>query len=191
MALYGICTPQRQHTASATDSEDAQTSEEVQQNHGLTGTNEACALQEYRSTDAKIERWSTFILEQIWSLYGHVARGDVATASMLSWRGMKWWRAQQAIPVSWGGERHAHRFNPMMDTERHIVEVAGLDWQTKAQDRATWICLGDQFVAKYDVPWSSGEQLGLDNLDTNRRRPTKDRGNDRALALHSATRSHR
>ena len=139
----------------------------------------------------KIERWSTFILEQIWSLYGHVARGDVATASMLSWRGMKWWRAQQAIPVSWGGERHAHRFNPMMDTERHIVEVAGLDWQTKAQDRATWIYLGDQFVAKYDVPWSSGEQLGLDNLDTNRRRPTKDRGNDRALALRSATRSHR
>ena len=24
----------------------------------------------------KIERWSTFILAQIWSLYGHVARGE-------------------------------------------------------------------------------------------------------------------
>ena len=118
----------------------------------------------------KMERWSTFILEQIWSLCGHVARGDVATASMLSWRGMKWWRAQQAIPVSWGRERHAHRFNPMMDTERHIVEVAGLDWQIKAQDRATWICLGDQFVAKYDVPWSSGEQLGdVNSADGGRR----------------------
>ena len=58
----------------------------------------------------------------------------------------------------------------MMDTERHIVEVAGLDWQIKAQDRATWICLGGQFVAKYDVPWSSGEQLGdVNSADGGRR----------------------
>ena len=55
----------------------------------------------------KIDRWSSFILDQIWSLYGHVARGDPATAAMLSWRGMRWWRTQQSTPVSWGGERHA------------------------------------------------------------------------------------
>ena len=59
--------------------------------------------------------------------------------------------AQQTIPVSWGGERHAQRFNPMLDTERHIVDIAGLDWQTKAKDRVTWSVLGEQFVAKYDV----------------------------------------
>ena len=64
---------------------------------------------------------------------------------------MRWWRTQQTIPVSWGGERHAQRFNPMLDTERHIVDIAGLDWQTKAKDRVTWSVLGEQFVAKYDV----------------------------------------
>ena len=119
----------------------------------------------------KIERWSSFILGQIWSLYGHVARGDPVTTAMLSWRGMRWWRTQQSIPVSWGGERHAQRFNPVLDTERHIVEIAGLDWQTVAKNRATWSALGEQSVAKYDVPWCTGEQLGLENLDTHRRRP--------------------
>ena len=119
----------------------------------------------------KIERWSSFILGQIWSLYGHVAREDPVTTAMLSWRGMRWWRTQQSIPVSWGGERHAQRFNPMLDTERHIVEIAGLDWQTVAKNRATWSALGEQSVAKYDVPWCTGEQLGLENLDTHRRRP--------------------
>ena len=49
----------------------------------------------------KIDRWSSFILDQIWSLYGHVARGDPVTAAMLSWRGMRWWRTQQSTPVSW------------------------------------------------------------------------------------------
>ena len=39
----------------------------------------------------------------------------------------------------------------MLDTERHIVDIAGLDWQTKAKDRVTWSVLGEQFVAKYDV----------------------------------------
>ena len=39
----------------------------------------------------------------------------------------------------------------MLDTERHVVDIAGLDWQTKAKDRVTWSVLGEQFVAKYDV----------------------------------------
>ena len=86
----------------------------------------------------KIERWSSFILSQVWNLYGHVARGDAVTSSMLAWRGMRWWRVQQTIPASWGGERHAQRFNPMLDTERHVVDVAGLDWQKKAQNRIAW-----------------------------------------------------
>ena len=117
----------------------------------------------------KIERWSTFILTQTWNLYyGHVARGDPVTSSMLAWRGMKWWRVQQTIPESWGGARHAQRFNPMLDTERHIAEIAGLDWQTRAQDRHGWSNLAASFVARHDVPWCSGEQLGLTNLDTNR-----------------------
>ena len=126
----------------------------------------------------KIERWSTFVLARIWPLYGHVARGDAATASMLTWRGMKWWQTQQSIPVSWGGEQHAQRFNPMLDTERHIVEIAGLDWQSKARDRLAWSLMEDQFVAnKVRHTVGVGETTWL-----GRRRPARP-GNRRSRAL--------
>ena len=31
----------------------------------------------------------------------------------------------RGIPTDWGGARHSHRFSPMMDIERHVVEVEG------------------------------------------------------------------
>ena len=99
-------------------------------------------------------------------------------------------RNRESILERWGGERHAQRFNPMLDTERHIlVEIAGLQWQTRAQDRTTWTLLEDAFVEKFDVPWASGEQIGLESLDTNRRRATQPKvANGRQRALRDTDR---
>ena len=115
----------------------------------------------------KIERWSTFILRQIWSLLGLVARGDEVVSNMLRWRDLAWWRVEQSIPSSWGGNRHAQRFHPMLDIERQVCQIAGEQWQLMAQNRTRWALLEDNFVEKFDVPWSSGNQIQLDNLAPN------------------------
>ena len=74
---------------------------------------------------ADIPRWSTFILQQIWGLAGHVSRGEPIAARMQRWRDLQWWRIEQSIPPSWGGRRHAHRFNPHVDIERQIIAIWG------------------------------------------------------------------
>ncbi|CAE7191823.1 unnamed protein product, partial [Symbiodinium necroappetens] len=116
----------------------------------------------------EIQRWSTFILSQIWSLAGHASRGDEVASAMMRWRNLAWWRIEQTIPPSWGGHRHSGRFNPHLDIERQIVEVAGEDWQSKAGDRIWWANMEDRFVEKNDVPWASGEQNQLENLAPNK-----------------------
>ena len=114
---------------------------------------------------AKVPRWSSFILQQIWGLAGHVIRGDPVAAAMLTWRNLEWWRIEQSIPPSWGGHRHARRFNPPLDVERQIVSVAGDGWHDKARDRIAWSSLEEIFVDKFDVPWTSGEQAQLQDLN--------------------------
>ncbi|CAE7305788.1 unnamed protein product [Symbiodinium sp. CCMP2592] len=84
---------------------------------------------------SKIDRWSSFILQQIWGLMGHIAHGDVVASKMLRWRDLRWWRVEQSVPQSWGGERHASRFHPLLDVERQISDIAGEAWQDVAQDR--------------------------------------------------------
>ncbi|CAE7709541.1 unnamed protein product, partial [Symbiodinium necroappetens] len=114
---------------------------------------------------AKVPRWSSFILQQIWGLAGHVVRGDPVAAAMLRWRNLEWWRIEQSIPPSWGGQRHARRFNPHLDVERQIVAVAGDRWHEKALDRIEWSNLEELFVEKFDIPWASGDQAQLQDLN--------------------------
>ena len=117
---------------------------------------------------SKVQRWSSFILQQIWGIHGHVARGDPITAAMLRWRNLEWWAIEQTIPVSWGGHRHARRFNPHLDVDRQISAVAGNNWQLLAQDRQAWGNLEDVFIDRHDVPWASGGQGQLENLMPNK-----------------------
>ena len=104
----------------------------------------------------------------IWGLWGHVARAEQATLDMLQWRGMRWWRQQQAMPEG-AGARHARRFNSSLDTERHIVTIAGAHWEQAAADRILWNSLEDRFIQAFDPPWSSGKQGQLQNLAPTRR----------------------
>ena len=122
----------------------------------------------------EIPRWSTRALEAIWSLWGHVGRAaDTTTRDILAWRGMQFWAEEQLKPSSTGA-RHAGRYNPNLDTERHITATAGnTRWWEVARDREHWHKLGTQFVEKHDVPWSSGRQPALDNLAPNRRAPAR------------------
>ena len=69
------------------------------------------------------------------------------------------------------GARHARRFCPALDVERHITNLAGDDWVTAAQDRSHWKNLEFLFVQAHDPPWASGKQPSLANLA-----PTPGRG---------------
>ena len=124
----------------------------------------------------QIERWSSYILKRIWSLWGHMARGGAEVNSMVTWKNMQFWRAQQQLPRK-QRVTHASRFNPEADVERAIEAVAGTHWGDVAQDRQKWQELSLVFLEKFDVPWPTGKQLTLqDNLLPHRRRgpPTHD-----------------
>ena len=108
-------------------------------------------------------RWSTFVLGTIWQLHGHAARRESPLKEILIWRNMNWWRQQQNLR---GGARHARRFCPALDVERHID-----DWVAAAQDRSHWKSLEFLFVQAHDPPWASGKQPSLANLA-----PTPGRG---------------
>ena len=71
------------------------------------------------------QRWYTFILSQIWSLHGHLARSP-SNARFLMWRDLQWWETEKSKPR---GARHSNRFNPNLDVERGMVKAAGLGWK--------------------------------------------------------------
>ena len=113
----------------------------------------------------EIDRWSTFILS---GLHGHAYRGDQVARAMLKWRDLQWWRIEQSIPPSWGGQRHAGRYNPHLDVERQIAAAAGEQWQSITADRIAWAALETKFVEMHDVPWASGGQEAIANLAPNK-----------------------
>ena len=106
-------------------------------------------------------RWSTFALERMWDMYGHMARAEQGGRAMLSWKNLQWWRREQSKPRS---QRHTHagQFNPMVDPERQLTKVAGDAWQEVA--RNTRGALRGEFLQQFDVPWSTGKQSSLENL---------------------------
>ena len=116
-------------------------------------------------------RWSTFVLSSIWKLHGHVARREGPLKEILQWRCMAWWREQQQLRE---GARHARRFCPALDVERHITNLVGDQWMKAAQDRETWRTAEVHFIQAHDPPWASGKQPSLANLAPTpggRRRP--------------------
>ena len=112
-----------------------------------------------------VQRWSSHALTRIWGLWGHVARQEGLTKKVLLWRGLHWWRQEQANPR---GQRHPGRFNPSQDIERSIAAVAGDEWATAAANRTWWRAQESVFISKYDPPWSSGKQATLGNLAPNK-----------------------
>ncbi|CAE7807571.1 unnamed protein product [Symbiodinium sp. CCMP2592] len=108
-------------------------------------------------------RWSTFVLSQIWTAVGHICRGDPIGGATFQWHSLRWWQRQKdrGIPV-----QHAQRFNAYMDIDRQLSETAGPEWFAIAQDRDAWGELEAVFIERYDVPWSSGKQGSIANLDT-------------------------
>ncbi|CAE7235511.1 unnamed protein product [Symbiodinium sp. CCMP2592] len=106
-------------------------------------------------------RWSTFVLSQICTAIGHVSRGDPVGGKILQWHSLQWWQEQKDIgrPL-----QHAARFNAYMDIDRQLSDTIGKNWFAIAQDRDTWGEWEATFIAKYDVPWSSGKQSSISNL---------------------------
>ncbi|CAE7690154.1 pol [Symbiodinium sp. CCMP2592] len=115
-------------------------------------------------------RWSTYILQQIWSLWGHMARGGAEVNAMVQWKNLAFWRKEQRKPRS-SRVNHAARFNPEADVERALESMGGTRWGEAAQDRAHWQSLSTTFVERYDVPWATGKQTSIqDNLTPNSHR---------------------
>ncbi|CAE7913948.1 unnamed protein product [Symbiodinium necroappetens] len=112
----------------------------------------------------KFLRWSTHALQLQWNLWGHIGRASFApTFHIMRWRDLCWWRDQQALPPGPfpRGVRHIGHHNPDRDPERQIGSVAGPQWWIAASDRSLWSHLQNDFVAKFDPPWASGNQLAL------------------------------
>ncbi|CAE7328182.1 pol [Symbiodinium sp. CCMP2456] len=120
-------------------------------------------------------RWSTFILEQIWGLLGHMCRGDPVGGQLLRWRCLAWWNARRP---PWGNITHARRFNAYMDTDRQVTSVAGENWHQVAMDRNQWSSLLQTWIDKYDVPWASGRQTSITNLTPHRSTSSDARGGE-------------
>ena len=74
---------------------------------------------------------------------------------MLERKDLRWWNEQQKLRR---GVRHAGRFNPGLDVERSICQIAGLEWQTKAQDRQWWQNKTEDYITQFDVQWATGKQ---------------------------------
>ncbi|CAE6934771.1 unnamed protein product [Symbiodinium sp. CCMP2592] len=106
-------------------------------------------------------RWSTFVLSQIWTAIGHVSRGDPIGGKILQWHSLQWWQEQKDRGRQL---QHASRFNAYMDIDRQLSDTIGKNWFAIAQDRETWGEWEAAFIAKYDVPWSSGKQNSIANL---------------------------
>ncbi|CAE7573272.1 pol [Symbiodinium sp. CCMP2592] len=95
-------------------------------------------------------RWSTYILQQIWSLWGHMARGGEEVNAMIQWKNLDFWRREQRKPRS-NRVNHAARFNPEADVERALESVGGTRWGEAAQDRTHWHQLSQTFVDRFDA----------------------------------------
>ncbi|CAE7557635.1 unnamed protein product [Symbiodinium sp. CCMP2592] len=106
-------------------------------------------------------RWSTFVLSQIWTAVGHICRGDPVGGKIFQWHSLQWWQEQKDRGID---VQHAHRFNAYMDIDRQLSETVGKGWFSLAQDREAWAAHEAIFIARYDVPWSSGKQGSLANL---------------------------
>ena len=137
----------------------------------------------------KVMRWSTHSLQMQWQLWGHIGRAVFApTFHILRWRDLTWWKDQQALPPGPfpRGVRHIGHHNPHVDPERQISAVAGSQWWIAASDRSSWQHMCKAFVAAYDPPWASGNQLtlpGAPNLAPNRRQPQQQERSELRLRL--------
>ena len=115
------------------------------------------------------DRWSTHVLRMIWGLWGHVARAEQATLDMLQWRGMRWWRQQQAMPE--GGRRQDTPGDSTAawtqnDTSSQLRGPTGSKQPQTASCGTAWRT--DSF-RPLTPPWSSGKQGQLQNLAPTRR----------------------
>ena len=107
-------------------------------------------------------RWSSYTLERIWTFWGHLSRGGDECRSMITWKGLSWWRTEQSKGSR--GVKHKQRFNSNLDVERSLCRTGGQQWIQLAQDRERWRGLTTEFVAQHDVPWATGRQPQLHNL---------------------------
>ena len=106
------------------------------------------------------ERFSTFVLRQVWRLYGHVARQNSRAKQLLRWRGPCWWKAEQQKR---GGRRHPGRFNAGREVQNDINAFLEVDdWMEAAQDRKAWKLRERAWVKSQDLPWASNAQAALE-----------------------------
>ena len=110
---------------------------------------------------------SSFLLQRVWEICGHMARAELGGRPMLTWKNLQWWGEEVRKPRRERQFWHQGRFNAHVDPERNIVKVAGEGWVQVAADCKAWGLLAGEFVARFDVPWSSGQQGSLTNLTPN------------------------
>ena len=116
---------------------------------------------------SQVPRWSSLLLQRVWDVYGHMARAELGGRPMLTWKNLQWWGEEVRKPRRERQYWHQGRFNAHVDPERNIVKVAGEGWVQVAADLKSWGLLAGEFVTRFDVQWSSGQQGSLMNLTPN------------------------
>ncbi|CAE7361641.1 unnamed protein product [Symbiodinium sp. CCMP2592] len=92
---------------------------------------------------AQVLRWSTYVLERVWDIYGHMpgrSPGGDPCCCGRTWNG--------------GAKKSGSR---------------AAKGSTGTKDQKGWSIRGAVFVEKFDVEWSSGQQQSLTNLTPNNR----------------------
>ena len=115
---------------------------------------------------AGVERWSTLWLRRYWAFAGHRVRATLRQAPPISsafetFRTLPWWQHQRSLRH---GLRHkGHHYPRLTNLEQNMDAIAGSPWRNLAHDRVAWNAREDAWVARMDVPWSSGRQLSIKN----------------------------
>ena len=84
---------------------------------------------------------SSFLLQRVWEICGHMARAELGGRPMLTWKNLQWWGEEVRKPRRERQFWHQGRFNAHVDPERNIVKVAGRDgsrWQRTAKPGGCW-----------------------------------------------------
>eukprot|EP00439_Symbiodinium_sp_Y106_P015486 s535_g2.t1 len=117
---------------------------------------------------AGVERWSTLWLRRYWGYAGHRVRSILSAHPPIScdlehFRTLPWWTYQKSLKGR--GVKHKGRHYARLTVlEQNMDEVAGAPWRNLAHDRKAWKACEDKWVARMDVPWSSGRQLSIGDL---------------------------
>ena len=117
-----------------------------------------------------VGRWSTQWLQKWWGYSGHRTRtilrpNPPVSAYVDEFRTLAWWKHQQGLGPGIGVRHPARFFARLMSMEAKMDRVCAGPWRHYAHNRKGWGSLCRTWVQQQDLPWCSGLQLTVLDVD--------------------------